>query len=109
MKTNSPTHNEIAHCAHEIWRARGHPNGFDQEIWLEAERQLTNGSPTPEGIAAESDAGHLPGTASPDDIAAKAEIQRSTARAPQLQHGKNAPKPMPAESGKPLWSRPHSS
>jgi hypothetical protein len=113
MRTNSPTHDEIARCAHEIWRSRGNPHGSDQEIWLEAEGQLTSGSPTPEEDAGEPVAGHSHGITtpapSPADTAAKAEIQKHTARAPQLQHGKNAPKPAPAESGKPLWSKPHSS
>ena len=34
------THNEIAERAHTLWSARGCPNGRDDEIWLEAERQL---------------------------------------------------------------------
>lgn len=45
MKTNSPTHEEIAERAHEIWRSWGNPGGRDTEIWLEAERQLAAGSP----------------------------------------------------------------
>ena len=44
---------------------------------------------------------------SPDDIVAKAAIQKNVARAPQLQHGKNAPRPASTESGKPLWDKPH--
>ena len=41
MKTNSPTEQEIAQRAREIWNSRGQPAGHDTEIWLEAERQLS--------------------------------------------------------------------
>ena len=39
---NSPelTHNEIAERARVLWNARGCPTGCDDEIWLDAERQL---------------------------------------------------------------------
>jgi hypothetical protein len=35
-----PTHADIARRAAEIWENRGRPEGRDEEIWLEAERQL---------------------------------------------------------------------
>ncbi len=41
--------------------------------------------------------------------AAKSRLQKEAARAPQQQHGKDAPKPRPPESGKPVWDKPHSS
>lgn len=44
-KVNSPTHEEVAQRAREIWSARGSPGGSDMGIWLEAERQLAIGSP----------------------------------------------------------------
>jgi hypothetical protein len=44
----------------------------------------------------------------PDDIAAKARLQRQAARAPRMP-GHSAPKPTPAQSGKPIWDKPHSS
>jgi hypothetical protein len=50
-----------------------------------------------------------PKTPDPDEIAAKAAQQKQAARAPQPQHGKNAPKVKPPESGKPIWDKPHSS
>jgi len=34
------TQEQIAKRAYEIWQQRGHPPGMEQEIWLEAERQL---------------------------------------------------------------------
>lgn len=36
-----PTHEQITERAQEIWRQRACPEGRDEEIWLEAERQLT--------------------------------------------------------------------
>jgi hypothetical protein len=39
-----PTQQQIAALAHELWLARGCPNGSDLDIWLEAERQLTGGA-----------------------------------------------------------------
>ncbi len=36
----TPTHDQIAQRAREIWERRGHPQGQDREIWLEAEAQL---------------------------------------------------------------------
>jgi hypothetical protein len=35
-----PSHTEITERAAEIWRNRGCPESCDEEIWLEAERQL---------------------------------------------------------------------
>lgn len=40
MKTPTPTHDDIARRAHELWVAWGNPDGRDEEIWLLAERQL---------------------------------------------------------------------
>jgi hypothetical protein len=36
----TPTHDQIAQRAREIWERRGHPQGQDREIWLEAETIL---------------------------------------------------------------------
>jgi hypothetical protein len=44
----------------------------------------------------------------PDEIATKARLQRQAARAPRMP-GHSAPKPTPAQSGKPIWDKPHSS
>ena len=41
MKTNSPTQQDIATRAWEIWHKRGQPIGQDMDIWFEAERQLS--------------------------------------------------------------------
>jgi len=40
--SDSPRHEDIVHRARAIWEERGHPEGHDVEIWLEAERQLGN-------------------------------------------------------------------
>jgi hypothetical protein len=36
----APTHEEITVEAEVLWRQRGCPENCDEEIWLEAERQL---------------------------------------------------------------------
>lgn len=35
-----PLHEEVSACARELWRKYGCPVGRDEQIWLEAERQL---------------------------------------------------------------------
>src|SRR5579883_3379357 len=35
-----PTHEQIASRAELLWKAKGSPSGQDEQIWLEAERQL---------------------------------------------------------------------
>jgi hypothetical protein len=42
----SPTHDQIAARAETLWRQMGCPESRDEEIWLEAERQLRR-SPIP--------------------------------------------------------------
>ncbi|MEO7598448.1 MAG: DUF2934 domain-containing protein [Opitutus sp.] len=62
------THDEIAARAHHIWETRGRPSGYDDEIWLEAERQLlgerrtlatSRGASTGSSSAVEIDQGAL--------------------------------------------------
>ena len=45
----------------------------------------------------------------PAEIAAKAQLQKQEARAPKRPGGHAAPRPVPPQSGKPIWSKPHSS
>lgn len=37
-----PPHEQVALHAELLWRAKGCPDGRDEEIWLEAERQLVS-------------------------------------------------------------------
>jgi hypothetical protein len=37
------SHDQIATLAAALWRQEGSPSGRDEEIWLEAERQLRRG------------------------------------------------------------------
>ena len=133
MKTTPPTRTDVAQRAHEIWAARGSPVGLDNEIWLDAERQLSTGpalddagvpahrQPLSEPKAAEAATERLKGEMasesavefqiSPpvsDQVAIKAALQKREARAPQLP-SHIGPKASPPESGKPLWNKPHSS
>lgn len=41
-----PTHEQISRRAQQLWENGGRPSGRDEEIWLEAERQLTRGEET---------------------------------------------------------------
>ncbi|HUG12400.1 MAG TPA: DUF2934 domain-containing protein [Opitutaceae bacterium] len=119
MKT--PTHNQISERAFKLWQDRGCPEGSDSEFWLEAERQLSEGSAQDAGserkpfaerakeeTAAESVVEYQISPAIPQHEAIKAAIQKEEARAPQVPTH-TAPKSKPAETGKPLWSKPHSS
>ena len=136
MKTNSaPTHEEISHRAREIWQQSGSPDGRDTDIWLAAERQLMAGSEEPDSSSAtyesprttsesrgavklsdriksktagESLVEHHLSPAPPDESATKAALQKKQAREPKYPARTN-PKAPPAETGKPLWDRPHSS
>lgn len=38
---NSPQHQAISERARDIWNARGCPSGCDDEIWYQAERELS--------------------------------------------------------------------
>jgi len=40
--TSQPTHDDIARQAQRLWQQRGCPEDQHEEIWLEAEDQLTN-------------------------------------------------------------------
>lgn len=132
MKTNSPSHEEITQRAREIWQQSGNPGGRDTEIWLEAERQLMAGtrdsdsrSETYESPRTTSESkgavtlsdkinsgspssSMVEHTIRPDDATVKAARQKKEARAPKFPT-KDNPKAPPAETGKPLWDRPHSS
>ncbi|MFA6287827.1 MAG: DUF2934 domain-containing protein [Opitutaceae bacterium] len=106
---HSPTHEEISRCAETIWQDRGRPAGRDDEIWLEAERQLAAKSSHSPSLKTEHAVvsptlgeGH-----SDHALAERASEQRKEAMAPQYP-AKSAPKAQPPETGKPLWSKPHS-
>ncbi len=88
-----PTHEEITGHAEKIWQDKGSPTGCDVEIWLEAERQLT-------AKASHLHTAPIPGNATLAE-------QKKKARNPQTP-AKSAPKTVPAATGKPLWSKPHS-
>lgn len=51
----------------------------------------------------------IPKPEDPDEVAAKARLQQQEARAPKRPGGRAAPRPLPPQSGKPIWSKPHSS
>jgi hypothetical protein len=44
---STPSYNEIAQCARELWTESGQPEGRDEAIWFEAERRLISERRTP--------------------------------------------------------------
>lgn len=55
--TAAPSQEEIALRAHQLWMEQGCPHGHDVDNWLEAERQLRDGSSTAStsGLSASGD------------------------------------------------------
>jgi len=131
---NTPTHEEVAIRAYHNWQHRGSPAERDTDIWLEAERQLTEKSSAAKSdatahetlasvsakgaatwaervkseTAAESVVEYHISPAVSDEEALKAALQKKEARTPQVAHH-TGPRGKPPESGKPLWNKPHSS
>jgi hypothetical protein len=108
--TNQPTHEEISQRAHRLWQESGPAGGDATQNWLDAERELATAQPN---VSASGATQHPPVHAMSEthDVLAPAERaaqQKKEARAPQFATH-TGPKSAPPESGKPLWSRPHSS
>lgn len=129
-------HEEVAKRAQQIWQEYGRPSGRDEEIWFEAERRLSAGTPDATSASGEADSENsrtvteskgaaamahrelsAGGSEAPNETAAapampakeavEAAQQKKTARSPKVAV-KSAPKVSPAPPGKPLWNRPHS-
>ena len=126
---NTPTYEEVSQRARQIWQSYGQPEGRDVEIWFEAERQLSGKSTPTTPSAAENRETSFTGreslsksTGTPEALPnaeqsaiantpenrAKAEVQKKSARAPKVAVNTTV-KAAPPETGKPLWSKPHSS
>ena len=120
-KTKQPTHDEIAHRAHQLWKERGGHHGNDQEHWLDAEQQLKARL----ALEADENHGHTPDphehsangnsngqaeqpSPEPHKEEVRAEQQKQAARAPQVPHH-TGPAPKPPVSGKPIYPKAHSS
>ncbi|HRE81171.1 MAG TPA: DUF2934 domain-containing protein [Opitutaceae bacterium] len=101
---STSTHEEISQQAQKLWHERGKPVGQDDEIWLEAERQLGQKNTQ----ANEASSKTLPEGESQHAQAEKAARQRRDAMAPITPHT-SPPPHLPAEPGKPLWPKPKSS
>ena len=111
----TPTHDEISLEAQQLWQNCGCPADRDTEIWLKAERKLKDGPATNKfaarvtaEAAAESEVENLLSPAESEQMSIQTAMQKEDARAPQVPHH-TGPKTTPAETGKPLWNRPHSS
>lgn len=131
---NTPTREEVAQRAYQIWEESGRPDGRETEFWLKAEQQLNEPSlgshsssqdqssartaPESRGasilaermkeeMAAESAIEFNISPAVSQDAAIKAALQKKEARAPK-RSSKTAPQSAPPESGKPLWNKARS-
>lgn len=107
MKT--PTPDEVAQRAYRNWQRYDCPEGCAVENWLEAEEQLIAEASIRGGDSEDAAALRTPSESqSAGAVAEQAALQRKEARAPIVsQH--TAPNTQPAETGKPLWSKRHSS
>jgi hypothetical protein len=116
----TPTHDEISLRAYRLWQDQGRPDGIDLDHWLEAERQLGDNPRAARGTeeatfaevakaetAAESTVEYRISPGVSQDEAIRAALMKQEARAPQTAHH-TGPKLPPAETGKPLWTKPHS-
>lgn len=79
MKTNSPTHEEVAQRAHAIWQTRGSPSGCDTAIWFEAEQQLTaSQAKPPSSPTTPTDARPARGPESPAEFADRVKAETAS-------------------------------
>ncbi len=119
MKT--PTHDDIAQQAHHLWQDRGCPTNCDTAIWLEAEQQLCTSQAEESEPRADAFVTYARGFNRPENPISyqvppaateqqvmQADQQKEDARAPQVPRH-TGPKGKPPESGKPIWSKSHSS
>jgi len=108
---NKPTHEEISQRAHQLWEI-GQPAGADaNQNWLDAERELT--AEAPKSAASASPPTHLVAaplseSASKHAVSERDVRQKKQAREP-IVATHTGPKAATPESGKPIWSQPHSS
>jgi len=121
-----PTHEEISARGYALWEQRGRPANAESEIWLAAEAQLRaealnvesrtskdeSHARLAEGLdesrhSSKSGGGQIAPT-SVEHQAIIDELQKQSARAPQVPHH-TGPKANPAPPGKPIWSKPHGS
>ena len=94
-----PLHEDIAACARELWRKYGCPVGRDEQIWLEAERQLLGVDPNIARVGGSSSAETL-NQAAPRSTASPGGAPPSDSPADADQH-ELAVSPGPASSGRP--------
>lgn len=97
--TQTPTHEQISRRAQELWEQYGRPSGRDDDIWLEAERQLrtpvTSPSATSTASAAPSprldDGNVAPGAKPPTSASASTPTTISSAMKTPRSGGKKRP------------------
>src|SRR4051812_954350 len=97
---NQPTHDEIAIAAHSLWKDRGCPEGIDNEIWLEAERQLRGDRP-PGAVSRETFSHRVQAEAAAEsrdefNLSASTPEQSAIRAAVEAPQGARAPRGQPA-------------
>lgn len=85
-----PTHEQIASRAEVLWKAKGSPSGRDEEIWLEAERQLYDEAREIIGDTPTSSSTPPSATLSSEEPAMPPEARQQTSAS---EHMTSAPKP----------------
>lgn len=100
-------HDDIARQARLLWQERGCPVGCDDEIWIEAERQMSGAEGAKPVTAPENFATNPVSPAMAAKEAITTALQKQEARAPQVPHH-TGPRAQPAVTGKPVWPQGHS-
>lgn len=92
------SHDEISRRAKELWRQYGSPQGRDEEIWLEAERQLRGTPPSLDTPASEGVGASQSNGADPSNLPSDTPKPRDT----EMMEGKKSPPSKASRSkGKP--------
>jgi hypothetical protein len=94
-----PLQEDIAACARELWKKYGCPVGRDEQIWLEAERQLLGTDPKVARVGGPTSADALNQASPPSTASSAGKTSKSKQPAISDEH-EVAVSPSPASSGR---------
>lgn len=94
-----PLQEDIAACARELWKKYGCPVGRDEQIWLEAERQLLGADPKINRVGGPTSADALNQASPPSTASSTRKSSKSNEPAITDEH-EVAVSPSPASSGR---------
>jgi len=100
---SKPSHEQVALRAELLWKAKGTPSGQDEQIWLEAERQLydeakevfsNSAASTPSSVTSSTHRSSSPLTSTQPAASSNsaAKTQPSASVASEKMSGKSTPK-----------------